>query len=88
MRGGDDPTGPSFPPGPPSAHGPEIPTPEWNDTSETKGEKIGELASTRRDARVVYLLRCESVNGLEDFEVCESSKNSWERLLAQVAFKK
>ena len=41
----------------PSGHGPETSTPEWNDTPETKGEKIGELASTRRACRLLTSLR-------------------------------
>ena len=35
--------GPSGPPGPPASYGPETSTPEWNDTSETKWEKIEEF---------------------------------------------
>ena len=81
MEGGDDPTGPSVSPGPPAGHGPETSTPEWNDTSETKGEKDRRTCIHKPVSFTFFVARASTVSKISSYVslLQRVGKNCWRR---------
>ena len=84
MGRGDKPTGPSVSPGPPSGHGPETSTPEWNDTSETKGEKDRRTCIHKPVSSTFFVARASTVSKISSYvSLLQRVENDcWRRYLA------
>ena len=61
------PLAPLSPLAPPSGHGPETSTPEWNDTSETKGEKDRRTCIHKPVSFTFFVARASTVSKISSY---------------------